>query len=118
LQIEGVQPFTGGEPPVVRFRGPGQLGGVDPQQVVERVAPGGVLGEQVQAGQLAQRRQGRREGAPGQRRGGVDGQVRPRVQAEQPEQAGRLGAQRAVRPGEDPADVAVGQRVQGGTARP
>jgi hypothetical protein len=82
-----------------------QLLRVAAQQVVELVAAGRVLGEQVRLGQLGERPvrlRGRQAGETGGR-GPPD--VRARVQAEQPEQARGGRGQDAVRPGEGRPDV-------------
>ena len=94
-------------------RGPGLLaivclglfGGVGAEQVVKSVPAGRRLGEQVRAGQLGQRRADLLRLDRGQAGRGGEADVRPRVQAQQPEQPRRGGAQRAVRPREHRPDV-------------
>jgi len=83
----------------------GLLGGIGAEQVVEGVAAGRLLGEQVRAGQLGQRRAGPVRLDRGEAGRGGEADVRPRVQAQQPEQPRRGGAQRAVGPREHRADV-------------
>jgi hypothetical protein len=83
----------------------GLLSGVGAEQVVEGVAAGRVLGKQVRAGQLGQRRTGLIRLDRGEAGCGGEAYVRPRVQAQQPEQPRRGGAQRAVGPGEHRSDV-------------
>jgi len=70
-----------------------------------------VFGDQVGPAQLGHQAAGRRHRDAGQARRRRRGEVRPGVQAEEPEQPGRRVAQRPVRPGEHGADV-------GGLVRP
>jgi hypothetical protein len=60
-------------------------GGVSPEQVVEGVPAGGVLGDQVDSGQLAQQPAGLGLACSSEAGGGWDGDVGAGVQAEQPE---------------------------------
>ena len=76
------------------------LGGVGAQQVVEGEPPGNLLGHQVRGRQLGQgpvRRLSRDSGQAS--RGGL-GDIRPGVQAQQPEHPGGRLAEATVRPGE------------------
>jgi hypothetical protein len=96
--------------------GAGLLGGVGAQQVVEDEPAGGGLGEQVAAGQLAQQAAGGGQVKTGQAGRGRRGDLRPGMQAKQPEQPGGRGVQALVGPRKHGAHVggvlAGGQRVQ------
>ena len=61
------------------------FGGVGPEQVVEGVPAGAVLGEQMPAGQLGQPLAGLVRRDPGEAGRRADGDVRAGVQAQQPE---------------------------------
>ncbi|MFF7979844.1 hypothetical protein ACFZDK_12030 [Streptomyces sp. NPDC007901] len=116
MQVVVEEPADGGLPGVRVLVLQGAFGGVGAQQVVAAVPAGRALGEQMGAGQLGQQRAdpGRVVARDGRRRG--RGDVRARVQGQQPQQPGRAGAQRPVRPGEHrpyvPGRVRVGERVQ------
>jgi hypothetical protein len=85
-------------------------------------AASGATGHQVRLAQLAQQRPGLGRRHTGQAGGGVRRDVRAGVQAEQPEQPRRGGAQRPVRASEDGPDVRGGvvaaERVQAVPAGP
>ena len=78
----------------------GQFGGVVAKEVMEGVPARGVLGEQVRADQFGQQFASAGRRYPGQARQRRQCDIRPRMQAEKPEEAGRLSAQRPVGPGE------------------
>jgi hypothetical protein len=87
------------------------------QQVVQAVPAGCCLLQQVYAGERFEEPGRVRRAGAGERGGGRDADVCTRVQAEQPEHAGRGGRQAVVRPGEYRTDsgitvLARGQRVQ------
>jgi hypothetical protein len=83
---------------------------------VEAVPVRRVLRHQVRAGQLGQQRARLRQRRAGEARDRRRGDVRARVQAQQPEQPGRLVAQLQVRPREHGAhvggDVGAAEHVQ------
>lgn len=106
-QVVVEEAYHGGAPLLVRLVGPGQLGGVHPQQVVHCPATRPAGGDEVRAGQVGQRPADLARRAGGQADGGVEGDVRAGVQAQEPEQPGGRLAERAVRPGEDRPDIGV-----------
>ena len=85
-----------------------QLLPVGAEQIVTTEAVGGRLGQQVRSGQLVERRPDPLRWRPGEagRRRRAD--VRGGVQADLPEQSGRVSAEQSVRPGEHGAHVGGG----------
>jgi hypothetical protein len=75
------------------------LGGVRPQQVVERVPCRHVFGHQLRTGQLHKPQLRLFDRRPGQARRCGHANVRPRVRTQQPEQACGLNTKAPVRPG-------------------
>ena len=98
--VQVVEPVRDGTPFGVAVLGGGEFARVGAQQVVIRVPAGHVLGEQVGAGQLGQRRAHLSRRHTGEARRGGGGDVRPRVQRKPPEQLRRVRAQPVVRPRE------------------
>jgi hypothetical protein len=92
------------------------FGRVGPEQVVEAEPVGHLLLDQVRLGQSGQRRGDLANPGTGQAGRRAHRDVRAGMQPEQPEQAGRLGPQGAVGPGEHRAyvggPVPVVERVQ------
>ena len=78
----------------------GFLGGVGAQQIVGGVPAGNVLGDQVRADKFAQQAASRRFSYCGEAGGGGDADVGAGMQAQQPEQLRRRGAELLVGPGE------------------
>src|SRR4029453_15524033 len=99
--------------------GVGEVGGVGAEQVVQGVAAGGVLGDQVRAGEFGQQPARFARGLAGEAGRGGGGDVGAGVQAEQPEQPGRRWGEGGVGPGEHRADLRGGvagvQRVEAPT---
>nr|WP_232075338.1 hypothetical protein [Phytohabitans suffuscus] len=81
------------------------FGGVRAQQVVEGVAAGQVFGGEVGVAELGQESPCAAGGHGGEAGGGGRADVRAGMQAEQPEEPGRVGCEGVVGPGEHGADV-------------
>ncbi|GAA3989879.1 hypothetical protein GCM10022630_38900 [Thermobifida alba] len=79
---------------------------VQPQQVVQPVAVAADLGDEVDAGQPLQHPPRPRHGRPRQHRAGGHPRLRTGMQAQPPEQAGRLGVEFVVGGREDGPHVA------------
>src|SRR6266511_2326518 len=110
-------------PPVgVGVKGVRLLGGVGAQQVVKGEPTGCVLIDEARGGQLGEEPGGVWLRERGEAGGGRAGDVRAGAEAEQPEQPGRVTAQRLVRPGERRAGVAgrvaTVERVEATSALP
>jgi hypothetical protein len=89
----------------------GQFSGVGAQQVMEGVTARFVLGEQVGLAQFGEQAADLGQGEAGQAGGGVEGDIRARGQAEQPEHPCCLRGQLPAGPGERGPDA--GGRVPG-----
>lgn len=87
--------------------GRGQLRRVGAQQVVEGVAARHALGHQMRGGEFPQQGPGPLKRCRRKARRGRDGDIRTAMQAQQPEKPCRVGAEGAIRPGEDGDDVGV-----------
>ena len=94
----------------------GPVDGVDPQEIVQGVPAGGLLGDEVGAHQLREQGPDLGDGQTGEAGRGRSGDVRAGMQAEQPEQPRRVRRQRPVGPGEHRAyigtEVTRAERVE------
>lgn len=97
-----------------RFLGIGQFGGVGAEEVVGGVPAGCGLGHEMGLEEFAEQLAGVREAESGETGGGGQGRVGARVQGEQPEEAGRVGGERVVGPGEHGPYVGCGIAVAEG----
>jgi hypothetical protein len=113
VQVVVKQPVDGDATLLVEVDAAGKVCGIGAQQVVEAVAAGGGLDDQVRLGQLGQQRPYlyQREAGEAGRRSSRDAGAG--VQAEQPEQPRRRRGQRVIGPGEHRPYVG-GRGIAGG----
>lgn len=120
VQIPSEEPLDGAVPLGRCLLGQDTFACVDTQQIVQGVAAGQVLGEQMGAGQFGEQAAGLTEREPDEGGRSGCGDVGPEMQAQQVEQARGRGGQRVVEPGEDGphvgGDFAAGEGVEAAVA--
>lgn len=85
VQVVVKGPVDGGIALGSAVLGSGLVGGIGAQQVVEGIPAGNMLDDQAAAGEFVQHAAGLGPIQPGQASGGGNGDVRARMQPEQPE---------------------------------